>query len=56
MSGVNGHDGETRSLGNPLHTAVAPAEPEPLTIPERPAPCRDVDRTITGPSPMVCIT
>jgi transposase len=32
------------------------AEPEPLTISERPAPCREVDRTITGPSPMVCIT
>ena len=32
------------------------AEPQPLTVPERPAPRREVDRTITGPIPMVCIT
>ena len=37
------------------HTA-APAEPQPLTIPERPAQPREVDRTTTGPIPMVCIT
>ena len=33
-----------------------PAEPQPLTIPERPAPRREVDHTINGPIPMVCIT
>jgi hypothetical protein len=33
-----------------------PVEPEPITIPERPAPRREVDRTIIGPIPMVCIT
>jgi transposase len=33
-----------------------PADPQPLTIPERPAPHREVDRTITVPIPMVCIT
>jgi transposase len=37
------------------HTAE-PADPQPLTIPERPAPHREVDRTITVPIPMVCIT
>jgi transposase len=31
-------------------------EPEPITIPDRPAPRREVDRTITGPIPMNCIT
>jgi hypothetical protein len=30
-------------------------KPEPLTMPPRPAP-GEVDRTITGPIPMVCIT
>jgi transposase len=39
----------------PEHTAE-PADPQPLTIPERPAPHREVDRTITVPIPMVCIT
>ncbi len=32
MSGGNGHNGSVHSLGNPLHTAEAPAEPESLTI------------------------
>ena len=36
------------------HTAE-PADPQRLTIPERPTH-REVDRTITGPIPMVCIT
>ncbi len=36
--------------------ATKPVEPRPLTVPERPAPRREVDRTITGPIPMVCIT
>ena len=29
---------------------------EPAAIPERPAPPREVDRTITGPIPIVCIS
>jgi transposase len=36
------------------HPAKA-ATPESTAIPERPAPRREVDRTITGPTPMVCI-
>ena len=32
MSAGNGHNGSVHSLGNPLLTAAAPAEPEPLTI------------------------
>jgi 2-isopropylmalate synthase len=32
MSGGNGHNGSVHSLGNPLHTAAAPANPERLTI------------------------
>jgi len=39
----------------PVLTANS-AEPEPITIPKRPAPHREVDRTITGPIPMICIT
>jgi hypothetical protein len=43
---------------NPQRPSPAqPAEPEPLeAMPERPAPRREVDRTITGPIPTVCIT
>ncbi|HEU4729285.1 MAG TPA: IS110 family transposase [Kofleriaceae bacterium] len=33
-----------------------PTEPAPPAIPQRPAPRREVDRTITAPSPTVCIT
>jgi transposase len=33
-----------------------PAESAPTAIPERPAPRREIDRTITGPIPMICIT
>jgi transposase len=43
----------------PEHTATAttPVEPaEPMAIPERPPPRRAVDRTLTGPTPTVCIT
>jgi transposase len=40
----------------PTEHAADPAEPEPATIPPRPAPRREVDRTITAPSPTVCIT
>jgi len=36
--------------------AADPVAPDPITIPERPAPRREVDRTITGPMPMSCIT
>jgi 2-isopropylmalate synthase len=32
MSSASGHDSNGHSLGNPLHTAEAPANPEPLTI------------------------
>ncbi len=32
MSTGNGHNGSVHSLGNPLHTAEAPTNPEPLTI------------------------
>ncbi len=32
MSDGNGHNGSVHSLGNPLVTATAPAEPAPLTI------------------------
>jgi hypothetical protein len=31
-------------------------EPELHTIPERPVSRREVDRTITGPIPTICIT
>ena len=43
----------------PEHTATAttPVEPaEPIAIPDRPPPRRAVDRTVTGPTPTVCIT
>src|SRR5450432_2020349 len=33
--------------------AAEPGEPQPLTIPERPAPPREVDHATTGPNPMV---
>jgi transposase len=33
-----------------------PAEPEALAIPERPTLRQEVDRTITGPIPMICVT
>ncbi len=39
-----------------LELPADPVEPEPSTIPERPAPRREIDRTITGPIPMICIT
>jgi transposase len=37
------------------HT-VESTEPKPIAIPPRPAPRHEVDRTIIGPVPMVCIT
>lgn len=41
----------------PLAKQATPEQPaEPAAIPERPAPRREVDRTITGPIPMVCIS
>jgi transposase len=41
----------------PLAKQPTPRQPgEPIAIPERPAPRREVDRTITGPIPMVCIS
>jgi transposase len=36
--------------------AAEPGESQPLTVPERLAPRREVDHTTTGPVPMVCIT
>jgi transposase len=43
--------------GGQAVTSDPPAEPEPLAaIPQRPALRREVDRTTTGPIPMVCIT
>ncbi|MGN6169833.1 MAG: hypothetical protein ACTHQQ_16930 [Solirubrobacteraceae bacterium] len=35
------------------HTTTFPAQPE---IPPRPTPRRQIDHTITGPIPIVCIT
>ena len=46
---------ERAQATQPVLTANS-VEPEPITIPERPAPRREVDRTITGPIPMICIT
>ncbi len=46
----------TNAPAEPEPPTNAPAEPEPLAIPERPTPRREVDRTITGAIPMVCIT
>jgi transposase len=41
----------------PLAKQATPEQPaEPVTIPEHPAPRREVDPTITGPIPMICIT
>jgi transposase len=41
----------------PLAKQATPEQPaEPVFIPERPAPRRQVDRPITGPNPMVCIS
>jgi transposase len=40
----------------PAEHAAEPAEPEQVTIPQRPAPRRDVDHTVTGPVAMTCIT
>jgi transposase len=41
----------------PLAKQGTPEQPaEPAAIPKRPAPRREVDRTITGPIPMVCIS
>ena len=40
----------------PLAEPATPQQPaEPVPIPERPTPRREVDRTITGPIPMACI-
>jgi transposase len=36
--------------------SIAPAKPEPVAIPDRPASRRKVDPTITAPLPTVCIT
>jgi transposase len=36
--------------------AAEPGEPQPLTIPEHPAPPREVHSTTTAPIPMLCIT
>ena len=46
---------ESAQATEPVLTANS-VEPEPINIPERPAPRRRVDRTITGPIPMICIT
>jgi transposase len=43
---------EQAAAGDPAE----PAEPTLPAIPQRPAPRREVDRTVTGPVPMVCIT
>ncbi|MBV8998238.1 MAG: IS110 family transposase [Solirubrobacterales bacterium] len=46
-----------RLLTEPPLAKQAPEQPaEPVAIPERPAPRREIDRTITGPIPMVCIS
>jgi transposase len=46
----------TNAPAEPVPPTNAPVEPEPLAIPERPTPRREVDRTITGAIPMLCIT
>jgi transposase len=47
-----------RLLTEPPHAKQATLEQpaEPAAIPERPAPRREVNHTITGPIPMVCIS
>ncbi len=40
----------------PAEHAAEPAESDQITIPERPAPRREVQRIGTAPSPMVCIS
>jgi transposase len=46
---------EPAQATEPVPTANS-VEPDLHTIPERPASRREVDRTITGPIPMICIT